>query len=321
MVLIPLENRLSRLQSIREAPESAPPHLREQAWLELEQKTALSIYEDVEKVLKKLAKAQLNKSSAGKLVHETRVALRRWESIWTVLEKDDWNEKKYWKVAGSRLRKVHKMLGRLRDWDVNIELAEEYELSSPIIKLFKKERKKASAKVSKGLEKLNVKKLLKETLKFLLTRPQQIAIKHAGSSRLFQSAYSHLEPLLQEQEETARGLEAHAQTPSELHELRLVVKAWRYLLSDFFGLTNLELVRAQQILGKLNDLERLTQLISSLAAQDSTVTVAMIKLQEQKLKHLSDFDTLRRNLPFGLRPSITSSTVEKSIPVSDEEML
>jgi hypothetical protein len=34
----------------------------------------------------------------------------------------------------------------------------------------------------------------------------------------------------------------------------------------------------------------------------------MIKLQEQKLKLLSDFDTLRVNLPFGLRPSVTSVT-------------
>ncbi len=269
MVLIPLENRLSRLQGIREAPETAPPHLREQAWLELEQKTALSIYEDVEKVLKKLAKAKPGKEPAPKLVHETRVVLRRWESIWTVLERDGWNEKKFWKRTGNPLRKIHKLLGQARDWDVNLELADEYALPDSVKKVFKKERARASTKVAKRLEKVKVKRLAKDLLKFLLKRPQQIAVKHAGSSKLFQSAYSHLEPLLAEQEDTARALEAHAHTPSELHELRLVVKAWRYLLADFFGLTNIELVRAQQLLGKLNDLERLSQLVGAIAAQDA----------------------------------------------------
>lgn len=308
MVLIPLENRLTRLQGIREAPETAPPHLREQPWLELEQKTALGIYEDIEKVLKKLAKAKLGKEPAPKLVHETRVVLRRWESIWGVLERDGWSEKKFWKSTGSPLRKLHKLLGALRDWDVNIELADEYELPDSVRKVFKKERARAGKKVSKRLKKLKIKKISKDLLKFLLKRPQQIAVKHAGSSKLFQSAYSHLEPLLAEQEETARGLEAHARTPSELHELRLVVKAWRYLLADFFGLTNLELVRAQQLLGKLNDLERLGQLVGAIAAQDAGATRAMIKIQEQKLKLLSDFDSLRTNFPYGLRPSVTSVT-------------
>ncbi|HNB24298.1 MAG TPA: CHAD domain-containing protein [Candidatus Melainabacteria bacterium] len=308
MVLIPLENRLSRLQGIREAPETAPPHLREQPWLELEQKTALGIYEDVEKVLKKLAKVKLHKEPAAKTVHETRVVLRRWESIWGVLERDGWNDKKFWKKTGSKLRKLHKMLGNLRDWDVNLEFAEQYELPDSVRKVFKKERAKAGKKVAKSLEKLEVKQLSKSLLKFLLKQPQQIAVRHAGSSKLFQSAYSHLEPLLAEQEDTARALEAHAHTPSELHELRLVVKSWRYLLADFFGLTNLELVKAQQLLGKLNDLERLSQLVGAIAAQDAGATRAMIKLQEQKLKLLSDFDVLRHNLPYGLRPSVTSLT-------------
>ncbi len=317
MVLIPLENRLSRLQGIREAPETAPPHLREQAWLELEQKTALAIYEDVENVLKKLAKAKLGKEPAPKLVHETRVVLRRWESIWTVLERDGWNDKKFWKRTGNPLRKLHKLLGQARDWDVNIELADEYALPDSVRKVFKKERAKAGAKVAKRLAKVKVKRLAKDLLKFLLKRPQQIAVKHAGSSRLFQSAYSHLEPLLAEQEDTARALEAHAHTPSELHELRLVVKAWRYLLADFFGLTNIELVRAQQLLGKLNDLERLSQLVGAIAAQDAGATRAMIKLQEQKLKLLSDFDTLRISLPFGLRPSVSSVAVLVPDPSDD----
>ncbi|MBA3858684.1 MAG: hypothetical protein C0507_17395 [Cyanobacteria bacterium PR.3.49] len=306
MVLIPLENRLSRLQGIREAPETAPPHLREQPWLELEQKTALGIYEDVEKVLKKLAKAKLGKEPAPKLVHETRVVLRRWESIWGVLERDGWSDKKFLKKTGDPLRKLHKLLGAARDWDVNLELAEEYDLPDSVRKVFKKERAKAGDKVSKKLAKLKVKRLAKDLLKFLLKRPQQIAVRHTGSSKLFQSAYSHLEPLLAEQEDTARALEAHAHTPSELHELRLVIKAWRYLLVEFFGLTNLELVKAQQLLGKLNDLERLSQLVSAISAQDAGATRAMIKLQEQKLKLLSDFDNLRVNLPFGLRPSVTS---------------
>lgn len=317
MVLIPLENRLSRLQGIREAPESAPPHLREQAWLELEQKTALGIYEDVEKALKKMAKAKLSKEPAPKLVHETRVVLRRWESIWGVLERDGWSEKKYWKKTGNQLRKLHKLLGEARDWDVNLEMAEEYSLPDSVKKVLKKERAKAGAKVSKKLAKLKLKRISKDLLKFLLKRPQEIAVRHAGSSRLFQSAYSHLEPLLAEQEDTARALESHAQTPSELHELRLVIKSWRYLLVEFFGMTNLELVKAQQLLGKLNDLERMSQLVTAIAAQDVSATRAMIKLQEQKLKLLSDFDSLRVNLPYGLRPSVTSVT-PVSLEIADE---
>jgi hypothetical protein len=86
--------------------------------------------------------------------------------------------------------------------------------------------------------------------------------------------------------------------------LRLSIKAWRYLLAEFYGLTNLQLVRAQQILGKLNDLHRVETLLAE--SKTPLANEALSKLNEQREKLLDDFTQFRESLPYGLRPTISS---------------
>ncbi|HEY9785085.1 MAG TPA: CHAD domain-containing protein [Candidatus Obscuribacterales bacterium] len=306
MVLIPLESRSQRLLAAKNGnlPDSVPPHLTERIWLEYEQETARGVVRELKKVLFKLAKSDLSNGPAAKQVHDTRVALRRWEAVWSVLDKDGWNEPRYWEKAGKKLRKLHRLLGKLRDWDVNIEIAQSYKFPAEIIEEFLRRREEASKQVQARLKKLKVKKLLRRLEKFIEERPEQLAKSLSDPRILGQSAYEHLEPMIAEQEDTACILEAHAETPAELHELRLAIKSWRYFLTDYFGVTNLQLVRAQQILGKLNDIERVLGLLEANTSRGKTAKINVLK--KQKMRLMEEFAGFRKNLPYGLRPSIVS---------------
>ncbi len=277
-----------------------PPHLDGSPWLMFEQQTALLIYDDLSRTLRRLAK----KPSADR-VHEARVALRRWDCIWNVLEADGWLSQKYWRQVGKELKQIRHLLGSLRDCDVNIEVAEQLGAPQEIIEDWLLERKKIARKTKKSLKNLDVDKLLKQMGKFLLNRPEKM--RHdfeANGVRGADSAYLHLEPFIKAQERIARELASSAQTPEELHALRLGIKAWRYLLAEFYGLTNLQLVRAQQILGKLNDLHRVAVLLE--ATESPLANESLNKSNEQREKLLDDFTQFRESLPYGLRPCITS---------------
>ncbi len=283
------------------AAESAvPPHLDGSPWLMFEQQTALLIYDDLSRSLRRLSK----KPSADR-VHIARVVLRRWDCIWHVLEDDGWMSKKYWRQVGKELKEIRHMLGTLRDCDVNIELAESLGAPQEIIENWLMERKQIARKTKKRLKNLNVEKLLKRMSKFLLERPEKLRhdFESNGASGS-DSAYAHLEPFIKAQEQIARDLACTAKSPEEMHALRLGIKAWRYLLAEFYGLTNLQLVRAQQILGKLNDLHRVSVLLE--ATESPLANESLSKSKEQREKLLDDFTQFRESLPYGLRPCISS---------------
>lgn len=279
---------------------TVPPHLDGSPWLMFEQQRALHIYDDLSRTLRKLAK----KPSAER-VHEARVVLRRWDCIWNVLEADGWSTKKHWKQVGKELKKIRHLLGTLRDCDVNIEVAESLNAPQDIIEKWLNERKSIARKTKKELKNLEVDKLLKRLSTFLLKRPEKLRhdFESNGNSGA-DSAYNHLEPFVKAQEEIARKLASAAQTPEELHALRLGIKAWRYLLAEFYGLTNLHLVRAQQILGKLNDLHRVEVLLA--ATGSPLANESLSKSNEEREKLLDDFTQFRETLPYGLRPMISS---------------
>jgi CHAD domain-containing protein len=109
-----------------------------------------------------------------------------------------------------------------------------------------------------------------------------------------------------EQEQFARQVERKASTPESLHQLRLCIKAWRYLLTEFFGLTNLELVKAQQLLGKFNDVHRALVLLESDPQAQELAKDAIAKLQKQSEQLMKEFSEFRKALPYGLRPTIVS---------------
>jgi CHAD domain-containing protein len=277
-----------------------PPHLDGSPWLMFEQQAALVIYDDLNRTIRRLAK----KPSADR-VHEARVALRRWDCIWNILKEDGWLSKKYWKQVGKELKKIRRMLGEIRDCDVNLELTEHLDVPQEIIEHWLNERKSIARKTKKRLKSLDVEKLLDRMGQFLLTRPEKLRhqLESNGASGT-DSAYEHLEPFIKAQEEIARNLASTANSPEELHALRLGIKAWRYLLAEFYGLTNLQLVRAQQILGKLNDLHRVEVLLT--ATESPLAKDSLSKCNEQREKLLDDFTQFRESLPYGLRPSITS---------------
>jgi CHAD domain-containing protein len=281
-----------------------PPHLDGSPWLTFEQQRALHIYDDLSRTMRRMAK----KPSAER-VHEARVTLRRWDCIWNVLEADGWATKKYSAKVGKELKKIRRLLGDLRDCDVNIEIAESLGAPREIIENWQAERKSIARKTKKQLKNLEVDKLLKRLSTFLLRRPEKLrhVVEKNGENET-DSAYNHLEPFVRNQEEIARQLANSARNPEELHALRLSIKAWRYLLAEFYGLTNLQLVRAQQILGKLNDLHRVETLLT--ATQSPLANESLSKSNEQREKLLDDFTEFRENLPYGLRPTI-SSVVEK----------
>lgn len=277
-----------------------PPHLDGAPWLMFEQQCALSIYDDIKKHLPKLAK-----KTTVERVHATRVALRRWSSIWKILDQDGWNSSKYWKQVGKELKKIRSLLGELRDCDVNIEVAESVGVSKKILDKWHEERKSIAKKTKKELKGFDVDTLLDDMKEFLLKRPDKLRKNlEAAGGHSNDSAYLHLEPFVQAQEEITRNLASSAKTPEELHALRLGVKAWRYLLVEFYGLTNLELVKAQSILGKLNDLHRVELLLAD--EKDTAAKDALAKCNEQREKLLDDFTQFRENLPYGLRPSVSS---------------
>ena len=75
--------------------------------------------------------------------------------------------------------------------------------------------------------------------------------------------------------------------------------------AEFFGLTNLELVRAQQYLGKLNDLDRTRNLLLRDGELD-----ALIKLKAEYQGIRRQFNAIRKNLPYGLRPYMKSTAIK-----------
>lgn len=305
MVLITIDKRF--LMRDDDLPPTVPPHLKERSWLEYERSVALGTFDDLARSLMRLKKSK-SKSQNAKLVHDTRVTLRRWEAVWFVLEKHGWNEEKYWRQVGRKLRRLHKLLGNLRDWDVNIETAEFYGLPQPVIQRFKKERDRAGKSVTARLSHINMKKLLKRMAAFLHERPLAMALEEKNTEMLARCAYVRLEPVLREQEETTGALDAHAKTIEEMHELRLSIKAWRYVLADYFGLTNLQLVKAQQMLGKLNDLNRLLSLLKKASIAKSITLDKVTAMMHEENRLLKDFQSFRSALPYGLRPSVSVSS-------------
>src|SRR5262249_37550434 len=128
-------------------------------------------------------------------------------------------------------------------------------------------------------------------------RPLKLRDKWAQTGEPMESAFNHIDTYILAQEDMVRELEARAQTPEQLHELRLGVKRWRYMLTEFFGLTTLQLVRAQQILGRLHDLDRISDLLDGNCPDD-----VRLRLEDQRRQLLQDFSLIRQCLPYGLRP-------------------
>jgi CHAD domain-containing protein len=286
----------------REKRSAVPPHLAEVNWLSHERAAALSAYKDLRAEVKGLTK----KVSASR-VHKTRVTLRRWLSIWKVLRRDGWETEQYKQQIGKPLKRLQKLLGELRDHDVNIEIAERLGASQKLLKRWSKDRNKLESKLEKSVRRLDLGKIMQRLGEYLRKRPPKIVDALPGA-KVQQSAFDHVEFYLLEQESIVREEADTARTPEELHQLRLGIKRWRYLLTEFFGVTNLELVRAQQILGQMHDLDRLTPLL----LEQKNEGDALDSLKKRRKELFAEIEVMRQRLPYGLRPEI--ATFEPAIP-------
>jgi CHAD domain-containing protein len=276
---------------------AVPPHLATVSWIDHESVTARTAFRDLSRELKSMSK----KPSEAR-VHRARVALRRWSSIWKLMRIDGWESDRFYHQIGKPLKKLQKLLGACRDCDVNIEQAQRLGCTKKLINRFKAERSRNQDKLEKYLKDIDITKILSSLRTYLQTRGGKIRAK-LPAAKAEQCAFNHIELFLSEQESVTREQAQTAHTPEEFHELRLSIKRWRYLLTEFFGLTNLELVRAQQILGQMHDLDRLTPILLEDLSQAAALQT--LKVRHQELQ--KEIESMRARLPYGLRPQVTSA--------------
>jgi CHAD domain-containing protein len=326
------------------------PHLLECDWAAFELSVLRTLTRDLERATEKLDA----KLTQGR-IHTARITLRRWQSVCSILDNDGLYLEDY-QLVKAELEKYRKSLGKLRDWEILIEMARGFQISRSTIKVWEAKRCKRHEATVKLVHASKVQQLL-HNLEDLIEKPKRPGSlfkspKHPTSSlkaakhptnplnapelptsslkipkhpgTLFhasgvdhnkksasqtqrvdlESAYGHLEPYLIRIEKVTRKTERQALLPGELHELRISIKSWRYFLTEFFGVTNLQLVRAQQVLGKIHDIDRMLEILSE---SDNSPLLSRQKLARINLcrdAFLAEFALVRKRLPYGLRPGI-----------------
>lgn len=286
----------------------APEHLIEVSWLSQEEGRALHVMRDIEKCLSKA-----HKKLTFDRVHEIRVVLRRWYSIWDIMCLDRWQDDQYEKQIGRTFKELNKQLGKLRDIDVNIVHAKEYSLPEEVILLWVKKRKKLTKVVAQRIGKLKLHRAVNALKTYLGRKAYELEQYLAFSEdelklSINDSAYHHMVGFLEATERVAHEQAKLANSDEELHQLRLSVKRWRYILAEFFGLTNLELVQAQQLLGKHHDLTLLKEALEVAAKKIGSKDIEGLEEARSRLvlelsSLTEEIAPLKDNLPYGLRPS------------------
>ena len=298
-----------------------PEHLTASSWLTFEERCVMDVVEELKSALDKK-----NLKLSGKNVHAIRVVIRRFNSVWTTLQRDGWRGRTYDPFIGKPLARINGSLGKLRDLDVQHGLARSMGLPESYCKWLKGRRKKIELKVAQKLTLDRPRKVVRKLRKYLRERAVKLRLRpdnaqdHLNQSRSLSPArshYLHMDDFLIEIESKAKTKALAAGSAAELHELRLLIKQWRYMLTEFMGVTNLELVQAQSILGKHHDLSHLAQemdlyLAKKEAAKDATKKLAANdkrdfleakgKIAAELKKLEKELEPLLFNLPYGLRP-------------------
>jgi len=292
-----------------------------QDWLSMEYQIAQEAVSELEGVL-----VFLKQEEGKESVHDMRVMFRRWYSIWGVLRRDGWETEKYKKGLGRDIRLAYKILGKIREFDVMCSLSKKIGLCDDVVNAFRRKRDNVREKLVKQLSKIDLPKLFKRLSRYLIEREQILDIKFKARSRFLRvvggkakaknrkarkmvESQEHFNIVIAEHERRTADLVARAHTIEELHDVRLSVKAWRYLLVEFFDTTHPVLVKAQQYLGKVNDLDHLATFLETkkLGLEPHLVKkqiqITLKKRDEMRAK----FDQLKRSLPYGFRPSLPGS--------------
>jgi CHAD domain-containing protein len=260
---------------------------------------------------------RLAKKFSVKRVHDFRTALRRLVTVWSVLNCEDISSEKFEKRTIKPLKKINTVLGKVRDLDVCLKLAEEIGVSKDLRLQWTKKRNKLAKKAKRLVGKLDLSKILAHSRKVMLKQAQECAFTHMASvSASSVSSRQYLSSILVSHEAEVRKLADAAKSIRELHSLRLALKKWRYLLSEFFGLNSIKLVETQAHLGRINDYSRLIEILEKYPDESETI----VKIEAQKAVLILGVSTLLKDLPYGLRPSSYADTQIPIMPKLIEQL-
>jgi len=286
-----------------------PSHLLNCDWAAYELSVLATLTRDLQD-----ATAKLERKLTTSRVHNARIALRRFQSICRVLDRDGLNLEEY-DQAKRELNRFRKSLGKLRDLEILVELAQGFDLDPIILNSWQSKCEERNRKTMKQIDPKKLRRLLKSLgrairhVKRPYTRFSHYTNNHAhqnnGSGSL-ECAYDHLEPYLVQLEDLTRETEMKAFSPVQLHELRIEIKSWRYFLTEFFGLTNLQIVKAQQLLGKVHDIDRMLEILADSNKLPTLSSDKRARINAFREKLLAEFGKFRKHLPYGLRPSVIS---------------
>ena len=283
-----------------ELTQTVPSHLLEPNWLEFEYRTALEIVESAESYVE-----HVKHRARVKDIHQIRVILRRWFSVFEVLKEDGWETRDYDKKIGKKLKRFYKSLGGIRDWDVNCKMAKELKFPRSILNSWKKKRIKQRKKYLKRINEIDLQKLLKGLKKHLNSRYRKLKvdyIRYQGTRE--ETVFSHFEKFLSVNEAMARELSKEFKIMDDIHNLRLSIKSWRYLLVEFYGVTNLSLVDCQKHLGQAVDLDRIRVELESSPQFETSLDYrrALELVVNKRNKLIKEIDYLKNEFPYGFRP-------------------
>jgi CHAD domain-containing protein len=234
--------------------------------------------------------------------------LRRWQAVRIVAVYG--SHFPGYEALNTKLNKLRKMLGELRNWEILLELAQSLDMPLIIKSTFKKRRDALKIQAKHFLA---GKSLAKAHLKFdrvIKARKLDLDLCKDGFDAGSVSSYEHLEPFLEKLEQESRKLERTAQSAADFHKLRLKIKTWRYFLTEFFAVTSLPLVKAQQVLGKLHDFDELREVLKESKHLHVLDNATLERIATMRREVLAEFSGLRRNLPYGLRPMVVSQAIE-----------
>lgn len=266
------------------------PHLSEGSIVDYELRTALALRVAMEDGLRKL-----KKKTSKDNVHKSRVSLRRWFSVWSVMQEEGWDSDEFAKNQIKPLKKLLKAMGALRDMDVCIEKAKSIECSDDLLKKLKRNRKKRERELTDLIDNLSPLGITEEIGVYLHKRAASLT--KVSRAR----PYEVLDEHVRIQEEKVKKIALKAADPEALHKVRLGIKKWRYLLTECMGLTNLELVNAQTVLGEMHDLDRLELIIK----ENNEAEKVFKALRAARGDLFREWMRCREKLPYGLRPGIS----------------
>lgn len=262
-------------------------HLSEGSIVEYELSTAMALQVAMDQGLRKL-----KKKTSKDNVHKSRVSLRRWFSVWSVMQMEGWDSDEFTRKQIKPLKRLLKAMGALRDIDVCIEKAESIGCTERLLKKLEKVRKKKEAQLIELIDNLNPLEITSEIGEYLKKRAEVLVKERRGTP------YEVLDTYVRTQEDKVRKIALKAATAEDLHKTRLGIKKWRYLLTECMGLTNLELVNAQTLLGDLHDLDSLEQILKKYEEPPEVFKA----LRASRGDLFREWMRCREKLPYGLRP-------------------